>query len=514
MPAIEVHELCKRYGDRVAVDAISFSVADGEVVALLGPNGAGKTTTVELLEGHRRRSSGSVQVLGLDPQTAGMALRRRIGIVLQEPGFDGDLTVAETITLFASFYGRARSLDDVLTLARLGDARSARVRTLSGGQHRRLDLAVGLVGCPELLFLDEPTTGFDPEARHLAWEALEAIRAQGTTILLTTHYLEEVEQLADRALVLVDGRIIAAGTPHELGGRSTGTAEISFRLANHHRSGDLPMLNGTGCGGMTVVAAGGRPRQWRLVRGQVTYQTRLLLRSPSGPFFTFVIPLMLLITLDLVYGSRLVPGRDVKFPVFYTPAMAAFAVANACFVNVANTTTIAPDTGVLQRLHSAPLPASVYVAGRVLSAGALAALSMAGVLATGAALFHVHLVVSTLPGTALMLVAAVYCDAMLGLAITPLIPSADAALPIAYGLFLPVAFISEVFFPTTGSPAWLRTLAAALPLQPQAHAFSINNDPDATGWGVHWALLGITVGWGVAATAVVARWFRWQRAKG
>jgi ABC-type multidrug transport system ATPase subunit len=197
MPAIVVQDLRKDYGALRAVDGVSFTVEAGEVCALLGPNGAGKTTTVEILEGHRTATAGTVSVLGMDPTSGGRAYRERIGIVLQEAGFDEEHTVRELVTMYAGFYPRHLPPDEVLEVVGLGEKRRARVATLSGGQRRRLDLALGLVGAPEVLFLDEPTTGFDPMARRRAWALVRALRDAGTTVLLTTHYLDEAQHLAE-----------------------------------------------------------------------------------------------------------------------------------------------------------------------------------------------------------------------------------------------------------------------------------------------------------------------------
>jgi ABC-2 type transport system ATP-binding protein len=229
MPAaVTVHELRKSYGELEAVRGISFEIRTGEVFGLLGPNGAGKTTTVEILEGYRRRDGGDVEVLGTDPATAGREWRERIGVVLQSSAMYDNLTVRETLALFAGYYERARSVDEVVGLIGLGDKRDTFVRKLSGGQRRRLDLGLALVGDPELLFLDEPTTGFDPGARRRAWETIRSLRALGKTILLTTHYLDEAEHLADRVAVLRDGEIVAVGTPDELTS-ATAATEIRYR---------------------------------------------------------------------------------------------------------------------------------------------------------------------------------------------------------------------------------------------------------------------------------------------
>jgi ABC-2 type transport system ATP-binding protein len=244
MTAIDVEGLVKDYGALRAVDGISFSIRDGEVFALLGPNGAGKTTTVEILEGHRPRTSGRVSVLGHDPGTAGRELRERIGIVLQEAGFDEDFTPYELVSLYGRMYPRRLAPDDVLELVGLAEKRDARVKSLSGGQRRRLDLALGLVGDPELLFLDEPTTGFDPEARRKAWELVDGLRALGKTVLLTTHYMDEAEHLADRVAVIVRGRLVAVGTPEELAAAGETASILSFRLPPGVEATDLPPLDG------------------------------------------------------------------------------------------------------------------------------------------------------------------------------------------------------------------------------------------------------------------------------
>jgi len=226
--AIEVSGLKKSYGPREVLHGVSFRVEAGEVFALLGPNGAGKTTTVEILEGYRGRDDGTVQVLGTDPARAGSAFRERIGIVLQSSAVYPLLSVHEILELFAGYYARARDVSEVIELVGLSEKREARVRTLSGGQLRRLDLALALVGDPELIFLDEPTTGFDPAARRQAWETIRDLRALGKGILLTTHYMEEAQTLADRLAILRDGRIVATGSPRELLSGAAGV-EIRYR---------------------------------------------------------------------------------------------------------------------------------------------------------------------------------------------------------------------------------------------------------------------------------------------
>lgn len=232
MNAIEVTGLRKSYGEVHAVQGIDLSIATGEIFALLGPNGAGKTTTVEILEGFRRRDSGSVSVLGFDPREEGHAAREwrnRIGIVLQSTSDSGDLTVIETIEHFSGYYSNPRKVDEVINSVGLDEKAGSLIRKLSGGQRRRLDVALGIIGNPELLFLDEPTTGFDPEARRAFWALIQKLRGDGTTILLTTHYLDEAEALADRVGVINNGQIVEIATPTELGGRSTAQALVTWR---------------------------------------------------------------------------------------------------------------------------------------------------------------------------------------------------------------------------------------------------------------------------------------------
>jgi len=228
MSAVTVQGLRKTYGDLEAVRGIDFTIEAGEVFGLLGPNGAGKTTTVEILEGYRKRDAGTVEVLGNDPQKAGPAWREQIGVMLQSSSLYPNLTVRETLHVFAGYYAHSRDPDEVVELVGLTEKRDARVRKLSGGQQRRLDLGIALVSDPQLIFLDEPTTGFDPGARRAAWETIRNLRALGKTVLLTTHYLDEAEQLADRVAVLRDGVIVREGRPSDLTGGAVET-EIRYR---------------------------------------------------------------------------------------------------------------------------------------------------------------------------------------------------------------------------------------------------------------------------------------------
>src|SRR5437763_7623689 len=236
MHAIEVSGLRKAYGSLEAVRGVDFTIEEGEVFGVLGPNGAGKTTTVEILEGYRKRDAGAVRVLGSDPERPAPDFRERIGVVLQQSQLWPNLTVRETHAIFAGYYRAPRDVDEVIALVGLREKAGARVKTLSGGQKRRLDLGIALVGDPDLVFLDEPTTGFDPAARRAAWEMIRSLRSLGKTVLLTTHYLDEAEQLADRVAVLREGRIVREGTPRELT-----AAELDVEI-RYRRDGEEVLL--------------------------------------------------------------------------------------------------------------------------------------------------------------------------------------------------------------------------------------------------------------------------------
>lgn len=232
---IEVSNLRKNYGALAAIDGINLEIHEGEIFSLLGPNGAGKTTTIEILEGFRDRDSGDVKVLGIDPSITGQQSREwrdKLGIVLQSTHDSGDLTVVETLSHFAKYYSAPRDIDEVISSCGLYEKRKSLIRTLSGGQRRRVDVALGIIGNPQLLFLDEPTTGFDPKARREFWDLIRSLKNNGTTILLTTHYLDEAEALADRLAVIQSGKILETATPATLGGRATSLATVTWRGEN------------------------------------------------------------------------------------------------------------------------------------------------------------------------------------------------------------------------------------------------------------------------------------------
>lgn len=253
MSAIVVDDLRKSYGDTHAVRGVSFTVNEGECVALLGPNGAGKTTTLEVLEGYLHRDGGRVEVLGTDPQHGTRAWREQIGIVLQGTAVDPYLTVRETLTRTAQFYAKPRRVAEVIDLVGLTEKADARVNKLSGGQQRRLDVAYGIVGNPKLLFLDEPTTGFDPSARRGAWDLVNDLRGLGTTIMLTTHYMDEAQALADNIVVIGNGAVVAEGAPDSLGGRDTAALQIRFRLPSDVDPASLPVAAAVDHHGFCVV---------------------------------------------------------------------------------------------------------------------------------------------------------------------------------------------------------------------------------------------------------------------
>jgi len=263
-PVVRVRDLHKSYGGLEALRGISFDIRAGETFALLGPNGAGKSTAIEILEGYRDRSSGDVSVLGADPQRAGRAWKARLGIVLQSTGESGNVTVAEQLSHFAGLYPNPRRVSEVIDAVGLASKAKTRISKLSGGQRRRVDVALGIIGRPELLFLDEPTTGFDPEARHQFWDLVRRLKAEGTTILLTTHYLDEAAQLGDRAGVINDGLLIDIGTIDEIGGSQARVPLVRWRDA-----GGAPHEVRTQEPGRVVaglIAAGGEPAGLEVIR--------------------------------------------------------------------------------------------------------------------------------------------------------------------------------------------------------------------------------------------------------
>ncbi|MGI8578341.1 MAG: ABC transporter ATP-binding protein [Nocardioidaceae bacterium] len=287
MSAVVVDGLVKSYGGIEAVRGVDFTVDEGAIFALLGPNGAGKTTTLEILEGFRGRDAGRIEVLGLDPgqRSSARALREQIGLVLQDIAVEPYLTLRETIARNAGYYPAPRDVDEVIGLVELSGKERQKVKDLSGGQKRRLDLALGMIGNPRLLFLDEPTTGFDPSARRGAWQVVRDLRSAGTTILLTTHYMEEAQELADRVAVIAAGAIVAEGSPATIGGRDTAQARIRFALPHGCQAAELPLAPASHQNGVVTVEVDDpteplhRLTSWALERG--TTLPRLSVDRPS-----------------------------------------------------------------------------------------------------------------------------------------------------------------------------------------------------------------------------------------
>ena len=557
-PVITVRGLRKSYGKVEAVRGIDLSVSGGEVFALLGPNGAGKTTTVEILEGQRDRTAGEVWVLGHDPGRNERALKRRIGIVLQSTGVEPYLRVEETIDLFRGYYPHPLPTDEILDVIGLREQRRTLVRRLSGGQQRRLDVAIGLAGDPELLFLDEPTTGFDPSARRGAWEMIRNLRSLGKTVVLTTHYMDEAEHLADRVAIMVDGQIVAVGAPAELVRKDRATT-IRFRAAAG--SGDPPA--GLGAqptdqqGGYAVTDrhtdpnaarahrlgrgarhracradglaadAGGPVRRARgprrrrpeggvnafvLALRQVRYENTAFWRNPVSAFFVFVFPLMILAIFNLLFGNRElnVAGGTTHTATFYVPAIMALSVIYTCFHNVAIGVCYGRERGLLKRTRGTPLPSWAFLFGRIAHAVLLAILLVAIVTGVGALFYNVDIPSNTLPALALTLVvgAATFCA--LALAVTAIIPNADASPAVVNGATLPLLFISDVFIPLSDAPRWLTIFADIFPVKRLAAAMHTAFNPFETGAGFEWVHLLVMLGWMVVALVVAVRYFSWE----
>ena len=408
--AVMVRDLRKSYRDVAAVRGIDLEINRGEVFALLGPNGAGKTTTVEILEGFRRRDHGTVDVLGEDPARAGRAWRARIGIVLQLASTGPELTVLEIVRHFAAFYPASRRAEEAIALVGLTSKAGSRIGQLSGGQTRRLDVALGIVGRPELLFLDEPTTGFDPEARRQFWELIKTLRGDGTTIVLTTHYLDEAEALADRIAVIAAGRIVAGGDaghpgrpgqrgrPGRLGparrsaphrrdrhadGHDRGTgrrvrrrdprahrhqADARGRLPGPHRGGRgrrAVMTHGTiSAGARTRTGEAALPGAWQLGMARGGVEVKTFFRDKMAVAFIFGLPSILLVLLGSIFGSQ-AAAQGVTVGQLFTAGMIAGGLMSTSFQYLAITIATERENGMLKRLSGTPMPRTAYFAGKV-----------------------------------------------------------------------------------------------------------------------------------------------------
>ena len=523
--AIAVRGLRKSYSGVEAVRGVDFEVEEGEVFGLLGPNGAGKTTTVEILEGYRTRDAGEVSVLGHDPAGAPRALRERIGVVLQHSEHQHLLTVREVHRMYAGYFDRPRDVDDVIELVGLATKRDAKVKTLSGGQKRRLDLGVALVGDPDLVFLDEPTTGFDPAARRSAWEMIRSLRSLGKTILLTTHYLDEAQLLADRVAVISEGLIVSQGAPAELIGGSA-RVEIRFRRdgqpvtietddptrALHELTGEA-LAAGTvleHLGGAPPDARGRLPRArpgrrrgrcMRLLVHQLRFDQLVFWRSREAAVFIFIFPIMLYLLLGSVYSEEIeIDGVDVPSGDVLLAGLFGYGAANTAFGGLAIILVNRRELGMLKRIRSTPLPPATYFAAVLLSMLLVFALEAVALLVLGRLAFDASAPANWL-GFAGAVVLGVACFASLGVGAAALIRSAEGVSAVVNVVLLPMAFLSGAFGPTRDYPGLLQTIADVLPL---THFLEIVNgvyldgeslfaDPTALAVVGAWAAVGLAI---------------------
>ena len=559
-PVVSVRGLVKRYGSQDAVAGIDLDVRRGEIFAFLGPNGAGKTTTVEILEGFRQRTEGQVSVLGHDPATAGGVWRDRLGVVLQESEPEPGLSVRECLAMYAGFYRAPRDIDETIALVGLTEKAGALGTRLSGGQRRRLDFALALIGDPELIFLDEPTTGFDPSARRAAWEVIAGLRQLGKTVFLTTHYMDEAEYLADRIMVLSAGRIVAEGTPRTLGGRDRMTTAISFTLPGHVQARDLPPelfpLSEPGAGRIDDPAqrnpasplaearklgarpglrpsrsrrpssepGGGLPVPYRIQEQEGSamirmalhlfgYDMRAFLRNRQYQFFTLALPVLFLVIFASVFGgggnTTQVAGGRISTSVYYVPGIIGLGVIAACFGNLAASVTAQRERGALKRRRATPVPAAAVIAGRVLTAVVIAMVMAAVLLGIGWAAYGAHVPGRTALALAVTVVIGAASFCCLGYALTSLIRNEDAALPAAMALMLPLYFISGVFVAVTALPHWLADVGEIFPVRHLTNALLVAYNPHTTGLGFAGPDLLIVAAWGAAGLLIALRKFSW-----
>ena len=543
--AIQAQGLRKSYGSKEAVRGVDLEVRTGEILALLGPNGAGKTTTVEILEGFHQASSGEVRVLGEDPWGADRAHRDRIGIVLQESEPEINLTVRECLELYAGYYSAPRGVDDTIALAGLSEQGDQQTTRLSGGQRRRLDVALALIGDPELIFLDEPTTGFDPAARRASWEVISGLRALGTTILLTTHYMEEAERLADRIAVMRDGIIVATGTPATLGGRNRAGGTIAFTLpdgieldelapgasldgerrvvmSSTAPMADLHELTGQGArarpravghrgpaadpGGRLPGAHG---MTATLVLHQLRFDVRAALRNRRTVFFSIALPVLLLVVLTGLYGDAGTVnaiGQTVDAQRAFVPGIMALAILTSSFIALMMTVAGQRQAGVLKRRRATPVPPIVLILGRALTSMAISIAAVAVMLVIASAAYDIKPYAGWELPMLVSVVVASLCFASCGYAVAGLVTTPESAGPIVQVILLPLQLISGVYFPTDGLPSWLDTVASIFPLVHVTEAFQHAMFPNPS---IAWGDLGVMAIWFVGAAFVAVRTFRW-----
>ena len=530
--AIEVSGVRRAYGPVQALDGVDLTVRRGELLALLGPNGAGKTTLVEILEGHRVADSGRVDVLGHDPARRQRAFLERIGIVLQEEGLDPNLNVGEAVALYSAAYPNPRPVDEVLELVGLAGRAGDRAATMSGGQRRRLDLALGIAGDPEILFLDEPTTGFDPSARRHAWDVINGLRELGKTILLTTHYMEEAQVLADRVVVLSGGRVIAEGTPDSLGGG--GESIVSYRADGRvvrfatttptHGPRPDPLRRRRARRGARgphrhpTQPRGRLPRAHRgplmtindlpLLGRWIAARVRMMMRSPRALGFTFAFPLVLVTLFGSLNADQTVTapvGRDRQVhPVLHAVDRRLRAHAGVLHEPDHRGRHRARDRAAQARARHAAAAAGLprRVADRRRRGGIL---SVVLLFVVAVPAFGVHVYADMLPQALLVLVLGAACLGSIGLALGTMAKTADQATPLAQLTMLPISFISGVWFPITDAPSWLVHLAGFFPLKHLVDAFSSCFVPGAS---VDGADLGSLAIWGAAGMLVAVRRLR------
>ena len=551
---IAVRGLTKSYGDFQALRGIDFEVRRGEVLALLGPNGAGKTTTVEILEGFRQRDGGEVRVLGSDPSHRDRAQRAKVGIVLQECAVEPYLTVAEALTQRSYLYRHPRPVGGVVEMVGLEAKRNARIKTLSGGQQRRLDLGLALIGDPELIFLDEPTTGFDPTARRESWDLVKGLCAEGRTVVLTTHYMDEAQALADEVAVIAGGRVVATGTPDTIGGPRPGPdhrplpdpagalprrpaaavgplPKVQVRVGGvrparrHHpapRSHRLGGDQGQSPGrpdGDPAVARGRLPRA--SPGSEVTPRERPPRRPPPGELRAEG----LLAEPDGRPSSPScsrwcscwwwaprpvapsIPDSTLRYDQYLVVAMLVFGLVAACYTNLGIMLSIRRDSGVLKRMRGTPMSPASYVGGIIgsvlINVGLLAIL----VVSIGMVGYNLHFPFHPLAVVVTLLVGVLTFSA-LGLAVTVIVPNAEAAPAVINGIYFPIVFISGVFYPIANNSV-LSRIAAYFPVRHMVNALV-----GAFEGGPQSGLQGLgppgDAAWAAAALVFAVTRFRWE----
>ena len=571
--AVTVEHLSKSYGDAVAVRDVSFDVQRGEVFALLGPNGAGKTTTVEILEGFRDRTSGRVETLGVDPadRSTQRWLRTRIGVVLQELAIEPYYSVRQVLTRNAGYYPNPRPVDEVIELIGLGEKADDRVKRLSGGQQRRLDVGLGIIGNPSLLFLDEPTTGLDPSGRRDTWQLIRLLAEGGTTVLLTTHYMDEVEALADRAAVLFGQEIVAIGTPSSIGGRDLGAVTIRFTLPEGVAPSALPVpavrIEGDGDGAVVEIkteddvavlhhltgwAMGeGHPlrglsvarvsledvylgltgeredgaltidspvrgsfrgaRDLPLVARQVGFEQLSFWLNPIGALMTIVFSVVFLVLLGATAGNSTVSFLSgIRLVQYYVGAFVGYGIMASCFNVLAITLVNRREMGLLKRLRLSPLPTWMLLAAIFVNSMIVACIQIVLLLVVGRLGYHVHGPVDVWSFLLLVVVGMLAFTAM-GVGISTVVPNADAAGPIVSLTFFLLVALSGLWFPIRPGSG-LATFSDYFPVRHLITGVvsAFNGVPGSSPWKD----LAVIAVWGLAGTVVALRRWQWSPRRG